>query len=316
MALVSVVIPTYNRAGYLCRAIDSVLNQTFSDYEIIVVDDGSTDGTKEMLRPYMARIRYVAQENAGVSVARNRGIRLAEGEWVAFLDSDDWWLPQKLQRQLRCVEETGADVCFVRTQRCDNDEHARRALAERGGAAPVNRLFRDSVRLILLDSGGLYVQSMLIRRELLTRAGCFDESLTVAEDTRLIYDLAFLTPFAFVDEPLVCLERAEERGGLVNQSIETARRLCDTHVVILREACARYEGDDKLVRAALRGRLSHALSRGAELACADRDYSLARALARDAVRYRGMCRAVLRSLVVLSLPRLMGHRCRRKYASR
>ena len=91
--MVSVIIPTYNRAAYIVEALESVFAQTYGDCEIIVVDDGSTDDTKAVLQSHMARIRYIYQENAGVSVARNTGISAATGEWIAFLDSDDQWRP-------------------------------------------------------------------------------------------------------------------------------------------------------------------------------------------------------------------------------
>ncbi|MBM2835200.1 MAG: glycosyl transferase [Candidatus Brocadiaceae bacterium] len=94
---VSVVIPTYNRAPYVIMAIESVLAQSYQDYEIIVVDDGSTDGTRDVLEPYRDRIRYMYQDNKGVSAARNTGIQESRGEWIAFLDSDDEWLPNKLE---------------------------------------------------------------------------------------------------------------------------------------------------------------------------------------------------------------------------
>jgi glycosyltransferase involved in cell wall biosynthesis len=106
MRTVSVIIPTYNRAFYLCEAIESVLNQDIQDcqIEIIVVDDGSTDNTKEVLKKYGSSVRYIYQNNRGAGPARNRGIDEAKGEWVAFLDSDDRWLPEKLTLQFSVLD--------------------------------------------------------------------------------------------------------------------------------------------------------------------------------------------------------------------
>jgi glycosyltransferase involved in cell wall biosynthesis len=113
MESISVVIPTYNRARAVVEAVASVQAQTLAPSEIIVVDDGSTDGTAEALRQLKAPIRYVAKENGGVSSARNLGVRLAKGEWIAFLDSDDRWEPIKLERQMDFVRRSGCQVCFT-----------------------------------------------------------------------------------------------------------------------------------------------------------------------------------------------------------
>lgn len=105
---VSALIPTYNRRTQVTRAIESVLAQSVPVEEIIVVDDGSTDGSAEAIRScYGSRVAIYRQENAGVSSARNRGIREAQGEWIAFLDSDDVWLPTKIERQLEALGELG-----------------------------------------------------------------------------------------------------------------------------------------------------------------------------------------------------------------
>ena len=103
-SIVSVIIPVYQGDRFLADAIESVLNQTYTNYEIIVVDDGSTDNSLEVLDPYFDKIRYVFQENQGVAAARNRGIQIARGELIAFLDQDDFWLPDKLALQVACFE--------------------------------------------------------------------------------------------------------------------------------------------------------------------------------------------------------------------
>jgi glycosyltransferase involved in cell wall biosynthesis len=110
--LVSVIIPTFQSARYIVEAVESVLGQTYAPIEIIVVDDGSTDDTRERLRPYFDRLRYVYLENSGPSKARNHGVRLARGELIAFLDADDRWLSNKLETQIRCLmnEPTAALV--------------------------------------------------------------------------------------------------------------------------------------------------------------------------------------------------------------
>jgi glycosyltransferase involved in cell wall biosynthesis len=102
---ISVVIPTYNSAAYLPAAIDSAFNQTLPPFEIVVIDDGSIDNTVEVLKPYEVRIRYIFQENKGPAAARNRGIAEANGDLIAFLDSDDVWLPEKLELQVPVLTE-------------------------------------------------------------------------------------------------------------------------------------------------------------------------------------------------------------------
>ena len=111
---VSVIIPTYNRENFVVKAIDSVLCQEFKDYEIIVVDDGSTDNTKKNLKRYGDKIKYIYQDNSGVSVSRNTGIKYSTGEWLAFLDSDDEWMPDYLLTQIEKANEN-PDICMQTT---------------------------------------------------------------------------------------------------------------------------------------------------------------------------------------------------------
>ena len=111
---VSVVAPAFERREVLPRALDSVVAQTYGDWELIVVDDGSTDGTAEMVKQDYPDVHLVVQENHGVSAARNAGIAQARGEWIAFLDSDDAWLPEKLERQMKALEaHPGHRLCHT-----------------------------------------------------------------------------------------------------------------------------------------------------------------------------------------------------------
>ena len=181
MPKVSVVIPTYNRQRLVQDTIDSVLRQTYGDLEVVVIDDGSTDDTRQVLQDrYGTRIRYVYQPNQGESVARNHGIALAGGEYVAFVDSDDLWHPQKIERQ---VEVFGADpgVGLVSTQaywinyqglklRKTPDGRGRQ-----GDAIAWGELVLDNV----IAGGG---SSALIRKECLKRTGGFDQGIRFGEE--------------------------------------------------------------------------------------------------------------------------------------
>lgn len=110
----SIIIPTFNRSALLKRALISVYQQTFSDFEVIIVDDGSTDDTANMIRQEFPDAHYYYQLNEGVSSARNKGLDVAKGEWIAFLDSDDEWLPKKLEKQLALLEQNPAEkICHT-----------------------------------------------------------------------------------------------------------------------------------------------------------------------------------------------------------
>src|SRR5215216_1764150 len=113
MIKVSAIIPTYNSARYLTEAVDSVLAQTVEDVEVVVIDDGSTDETELLMRGYGSRVRYLRQQNGGVARARNRGIEESRGQYVAFLDADDVWVPNKLERQVAALEKgPGHRACY------------------------------------------------------------------------------------------------------------------------------------------------------------------------------------------------------------
>jgi glycosyltransferase involved in cell wall biosynthesis len=193
---VSVVIPTYDRMETLPRALDSVNKQTFSDWELIVVDDGSTDGTDEMiLRDYPA-VRFHRQEHTGVSSARNAGVALASGAWVAFLDSDDAWLPEKLELQLSGLADepqlrlSHTDEIWVRNGRRVNQP---KEYAKSGGY-----IYRRCLPLCCICPS-----SVLIRRDLFDEIGGFDETFPVCEDYDLWLRITAREPVHYLDQALV-----------------------------------------------------------------------------------------------------------------
>ncbi len=209
---VSVIIPTYNRAKFVTKAIDSVLAQTYSDYEIMVVDDGSTDNTREVLVPYMDKIIYIYQENAGVSAARNTGIRDTSGQWIAFLDSDDEWLAEKLAIQMADVQK--------RPELCGHITNATfiRSDKELGNLFEIRNFRQHSTESFVLERplkdelsrGIVFPSSFIVRRDTLLHVGLFDTRLSVHEDRDLFFRVALQGPWGGSPKPLVRLLRREE----------------------------------------------------------------------------------------------------------
>jgi len=217
---VSVLIPTYNRRAQVMSAIESVLAQTRPVQQIIVVDDGSTDGTANELRAqYGSLVTLITQDNAGVSAARNRGIRETQGEWVAFLDSDDIWLPTKIERQLELTESLGSEFgfCFTDCAYAGDPNKCRSVFQEVGfeNATEFGPLL-DPVACILAGKEPFWMSSLLVRRSLFDNGAPFNEALTLGEDTDLFFRLCFRTRFCFVAEPLVRIDRTPTRDGLCN----------------------------------------------------------------------------------------------------
>jgi glycosyltransferase involved in cell wall biosynthesis len=203
--LVSVIIPTHNRAWILAEAVDSVLAQSFTDYELLVVDDGSTDGTAALLAGYGPRLRMEGQSHQGVSAARNRGISRARGELLAFLDSDDLWLPDKLQRQVdfmasrpaALICQTG-EVWIRRGVRVNPARHQRKLSG---------MIFEPSLALCLVSPS-----AVMARRALFEQVGTFDENLPACEDYDLWLRVSARFPVHLLDETLVV-----KRGGHPDQ---------------------------------------------------------------------------------------------------
>jgi glycosyltransferase involved in cell wall biosynthesis len=196
MPLVSVVIPTYNYGRYLPETIDSVLGQTYADREIIVIDDGSTDDTAEIIRRYGDKVIYLAQANTGLPATRNRGCAVARGEYFAFLDADDVWLPNKLEVQVRALERN-PDIGMVcgSMNRIDIDS---RPLP---GPKPSDPPGETTIEM--LERGTALPSTWMIRRSCFEGVGGFDEQLTSMEDYEFALRVAMHCKVACLPEVLV-----------------------------------------------------------------------------------------------------------------
>ena len=192
--LVSVIIPTYNRAHVLSRAVESVLDQTWPRVEVIVVDDGSTDGTSKLLAGYGDALRVIRQPNAGVSAARNTGIRASRGEFVALLDSDDQWTPDKLSCQMDFFD-THPDAMI-----CQTDEiwirNGKRVNPMKKHQKPSGDIFIPSLKLCLVSPS-----AVMMRRALFDLKGFFNEDFPVCEDYDLWLRISRDTPVYLIDRP-------------------------------------------------------------------------------------------------------------------
>ncbi|OQX54719.1 MAG: hypothetical protein B5M53_05570 [Candidatus Cloacimonas sp. 4484_209] len=198
---VSVIIPTYNRAHLIRRAIQSVLNQTYQDFEIIIVDDGSTDDTEEVVKSFKnERIRYIRQEkNEGAAAARNTGIKMAKGEYIAFQDSDDEWLPEKLEKQMKILENASPDLGVVYTSAWKVWD-GKKIYEKSPTIMPYEGyICKDRIDLRVK---GIFLQSALIKKRYLLEIDMLDESLPRYHDLDLFIRLAKRCRFYHLDEPL------------------------------------------------------------------------------------------------------------------
>lgn len=210
---VTVIIPTYNRAHLVKDAVESVLNQTYQDFELIVIDDGSTDNTREVLAVYKDKLTYIYQDNQGRSSARNHGIKLGIGEYIAFLDSDDVWFPDKLERQVPVLESAPPDVVLVHGYKCIVDENLQPlpgwelklrksyTLAEKGEETYENYLYFNCI----------FTSTILVRKTTIIEIDGYDASIGSLEDFDLYLRLLLKGyNFAFISEPSLIKYRWHE----------------------------------------------------------------------------------------------------------
>lgn len=179
--LISVIIPTYNCGRYIKRAVDSIMQQTFNNFEIIIVDDGSDDNTKEMLADSLVKnnkIKYIFQINQGHAIARNRGVKEARGEFIAFLDADDYWDPRKLEKQLEVFNKNPAiDLVHSNVYVFNEGEENKPRLP--GISIDYNKFTQDKLyKKLLFFQIDVRIQTIMLRKSIFEKIGDFDENLT------------------------------------------------------------------------------------------------------------------------------------------
>jgi len=253
MPKVSVIIPTYNRSKYVTKAIDSVLAQTYKDNEIIVIDDGSTDDTRNVLAPYMDHISYFYQENAGVSVARNNGIKIARGEWIAFLDSDDEWFNDKLSVQMNFIARYPFVVAHsVNIDLSDYESPGQTSFSHcRFLPTSYEQIIENPFRHHLQYSTTMMPSGIICKKKAAIKVGLFDESLSISEDYDFMCRLALQGNWGCSNNVLVVMHKRKE----ITQRLSAARRtsqiyacmsLIKAHSKLLSEQCLK-NSDRKVV---------------------------------------------------------------------
>lgn len=196
---VSVIIPTYNRANLLSKSIQSVLNQTYTNFELIIVDDGSNDHTEDAVKNFEdERIRYIRHDkNKGLAGARNTGIRFSKGELLSFQDDDDEWLPNKLEKEIKVLKKSDSNVGVVYSGLCKIDGDKKTYWPE-----PMHTLREGNLHNELIK--GNFVHSLtLIRRSCFEKVGLYDEDLRALEDWELYIRISAHYDFKFIDEALI-----------------------------------------------------------------------------------------------------------------
>jgi len=217
---VTVIIPTHNRAEFLRTAILSALNQTFRDIEIIVADDKSTDHTQEVVKSFKdKRIRYIANKsNRGPSATRNSAILASKGEYIAFLDDDDEWVPEKLQKQVKLLDESPPEICGVYSDRLIIDRSSNKVVSK--------GLQSDKLKGNLLSQLATRNQintcTVLLRKRCLDEVGLFDETISYMEDRDLWIRLSLNWDFEYINEPLT-MTYVHKHGHLSDRLFEQTK---------------------------------------------------------------------------------------------
>lgn len=236
MPNVSIIIPMYNAEKYIKEAIDSVLKQTYKDFEIIVIDDGSTDNTKSKLLDYGSQIKYIYQENAGPAVARNRGIKEAKGEYIAFLDADDIWMPEKLERQIRKLKNN-SEFGVIHTDRL--------RLEPDGSVKPNEKIVPEGfIFEELLRNNFIICSSVLVKKECFNEVGLFDEDRkNRAEDYDMWLRISRKYAISFIAEPLI-----KYRVNMNGYNRSNIKAMYDSVKRVFLKSIEFYEGDKRQLK--------------------------------------------------------------------
>jgi glycosyltransferase involved in cell wall biosynthesis len=227
--LVSVIIPTYNRGWIIKEAVDSVLSQNFVNFELIVVDDGSTDNTRDILDAYKNDIKVFRYNNQGVSAARNRGIALASGKLIAFLDSDDLWMPNKLSMQVDFFN-TNKEALICQTEEIWIRNNVRVNPKKRHKKLS-GMIFEPSLCLCMVSPS-----AVMIQRELFEVVGLFDESLPACEDYDLWLRISSGYPVYLIDTPLIIKrgghdDQLSQAPGLDKYRIQAIKKIIESNML-------------------------------------------------------------------------------------
>ena len=200
LPLVSIIVPVYNGQLFIAEAIESILSQTYHNLEIIVVNDGSTDSSEQVLKPYLHNIKYIYQNNTGIAGAYNTGLKYCSGNYICFLEQDDIWLPHKTAKQVNYLEKTpNAGMVYsqyyIKNSRSTSNKYSISTMDLQG------KCFEDLFRRILEGPTIITFSSVMIRKIVLDEVGSFDEKLHISVDYDLWLKIAFMYDIGFISEP-------------------------------------------------------------------------------------------------------------------
>lgn len=314
----SVVVPTYNRANLLPATLESIFSQTVPPSEVLLVDDGSPDDTAEVVARFIRnhpewnhRLYFLRQDNQGKSVALNRALTKVTGDWIAYDDSDDLWRPGKLETQFRALAEApDCSACFTDAQFVNDPEmnltafsRAKKTYQTRFGRIP------DAPLFIADAPHGVFMQTVLVRKETMDRVGDFDPRFRVSQDTDFLFRLACETPLCYVNEPLVEIDRTPQRErGLTKEFNRSSLTRLQTLEIILQKWLNLLGDDRDDIRSLIRSRLSDLLNEMANYHLNHMDIDKARRTLFKAIRVQFSVRFCAKYALLLASPSWLGRR--------